>query len=155
TRITLVPEPTLNLITAFMIELATVWVAVYVFAGLTDKKVTLGLDPKASVGIAYASAVLLIPPPTLSRSYEFVFTAVSTGFVGLTVLPSSNGRSRKAGETSYLGSLVTYARPEYHRRWIAGLTTDDVFSAVVTGVSAVTLAVVGYGVSYVVITLVL
>lgn len=81
-RITLVGDPTLHLLGAFFIELAAIWLGVFALSRLRGSTIRSHIRPRAAVGGAYAIAVLLIPAPTLSTSYQFVFSVTAVGFVG-------------------------------------------------------------------------
>ena len=80
-RITLHPDPTLNLLGAFAIELAVIWVAVVVAFSLTDRRVRTHVDRRAVLGLAYGGVALTLPAPTLETSYHFVFTVLAFGIV--------------------------------------------------------------------------
>lgn len=80
-RVVLVSEPVLNLIVIFGIELLIIWVAVTVYGDIIDRSVVEALDTRVLFGGVYAVAVLLMPPPSLSMSYHFVFGVVCLGFV--------------------------------------------------------------------------
>ncbi|MFB6183448.1 MAG: metal-dependent hydrolase [Haloarculaceae archaeon] len=86
-RIVLNPNPTLHLLDAFWIELATIWLAFGVFLWLTGRQLRPHVDARATVGVAYAAAALLIPAPTLETSYQFVFSVLAVGAVGVTPDP--------------------------------------------------------------------
>lgn len=122
-RIVLHPEPTLNLLAAFGVELATVWAAAAVFLRLTDRSLREATGVRAAVGVGYAGGVLLVPAPTLDLSYPFVFTVLAVGALGL--LPTPRRRSRP----------IELDRP-------------DAVAAAVTGLSAITVAWVAYAVAY-------
>jgi hypothetical protein len=112
-------DPTLDLLGAFGVELAAVWLGVAVAARLAGTTVRANVSPRAAVGAGYALAALAIPAPTLSVSYHFVFSVVAVGFVG--------------------------AVPERVR---GGPELPDRETAAVTGLVAVTLAVLAYALAY-------
>lgn len=127
-RVSLHADPTLHLLGAFGLELATVWAAAFVALWLTGRPMRAALDPRAALGVGYAASLLVIPAPTLDLSYPFVFTVLAVGAVGATPRlrrPLATPRSSRA----------TLELPE---RW----------SAAVTGLAAVTLAWVAYSVVY-------
>lgn len=74
-------DPTLHLLGAFGLELATVWFAGLVYLHLTGTGVAATVDRRAALGVLYAPVAFLLPPPTLSVSYHFVFTILGVGFV--------------------------------------------------------------------------
>jgi hypothetical protein len=80
-RIALHGDPTLHLLGAFAVELAVIWLAIYVAFSLTDRTVRKYVDRRAVLGLAYGGAVLLLPAPTLETSYHFVFTVLAFGIV--------------------------------------------------------------------------
>jgi len=127
-RVTLHPDPTLHLLGAFAVELATIWLAAYAVFALTDRRVRDHLSPRAGLGAGYAMAALAIPAPTLSTSYPFVFSILplaSVGVVGATRRP--DGRFR-----------LDRFRP----------ALSDWPTALATGLAAVTLAAAGYTIAY-------
>ncbi|WP_332899535.1 metal-dependent hydrolase [Haladaptatus sp. CMSO5] len=119
-RITLYPDPTMHLIGAFLIELATIWLALVVYLSLDGRSLDSYLNRRATLGGGYAAAAVLLPAPTLDTSYHFVFSVLALGAVGV--------------------------RPRRPTNW--ALTEARVLDAVVTGLAAITLAVIGYGVVY-------
>ena len=80
-RIALHPDPTLNLLGAFAVELAVIWAAVAVAFSLTDRSVRGHVDRRAVLGLAYGGAALALPAPTLETSYHFVFSVLAFGIV--------------------------------------------------------------------------
>lgn len=80
-RIALHPDPTLNLLGAFGIELAVIWAAVVVAFSLTDRSVRKHVDRRAALGVAYGGVAIALPAPTLETSYHFVFTVLAFGVV--------------------------------------------------------------------------
>jgi membrane-bound metal-dependent hydrolase YbcI (DUF457 family) len=127
-RVTLHPDPTLQLLGAFAVELATIWLAAFVLFGLTGRRFRDHLSPRAGVGAGYAGAALLIPAPTLSASYPFVFSILPLASVG--VVGAARGRDGR--------SAFRRLRP----------TVSDWPTALATGLAAVTLAATGYTLAY-------
>lgn len=124
-RIALAADPTLHLLAAFGVELATVWAAVAVVCLATGLRPTAAVGTRATLGAGYAASVLLIPAPTLDLSYPFVFSVLGVGLLG--VLP----RVR----------LVRSRRPT--------VEPPDWLTAALTGLSAITVAWLAYAVAYV------
>jgi hypothetical protein len=122
-RVTLHPDPTLHLLGAFGVELAAIWVGVAVAMLIAGVRPTV--SPRASLGLGYAASVFVVPAPTLERSYPFVFTILAVGAVGL--FP----RLRRTDSLTSPG----FRRP-------------DAVAALVTGLAAVTLAWLTYGLVY-------
>jgi len=133
-RIALHPDPTLHLLGAFAVELATIWLAVVVAVRLTGGTVGSYADRSATLGAAYGVAPLLLVPPTLDVSYHFVFSILAVGLAcgavawARSVLASGGGLRRPVP-----------SRPEVVR---AGL------SYAVIGLSGVTVALFGYAAVY-------
>jgi membrane-bound metal-dependent hydrolase YbcI (DUF457 family) len=121
-RIALSADPTLHLLAAFALELGTVWLAVAVYARLTGRSLVPLVNPRAAIGVGYAATALLIPAPTLDLSYPFVFSVLAVGLVG--------------------------AVPRVRLRRESPLELPDRLSAVVTALSAVTLAGLAYAATY-------
>ena len=126
-RVALAADPTLHLLAAFGIELATVWAAVAVAGLATGLRPTTAVGPRATLGAGYAASVLLIPAPTLDLSYPFVFSVLGVGLLG--VLP----RVR----------LVRSRGPT--------VEPPDWLTAALTGLSAITVAWLAYTAAYVVV----
>ena len=120
--VTLHPDPTLHLLAAFGIELATVWAALLVWTSLREGRRLPRVDARAATGAAYAASAFVIPAPTLDVSYPFVFSVLAVGLVG--VAPRVRFRAR------------TLSRPGPER-------------AVYTGLTAVTVAALAYAAAYV------
>ncbi|MDS0258855.1 metal-dependent hydrolase [Haloarcula sp. S1CR25-12] len=90
-RVALHPDPTGQLLAAFAVELGAIWLAVWTYAHLTDRRLTDLVSPRASLGAGYAAAALLLPAPTMERSAHFVFSVLAIGVVGAPVRPFSSG----------------------------------------------------------------
>jgi membrane-bound metal-dependent hydrolase YbcI (DUF457 family) len=107
-RVLLSGDPTLHLLGAFGLEVATVWLAVAVYARLRDRSLRGYLHPRAALGAGYAGAVALVPPPTLAVSYQFVFGALALGaVVTLAGLPAVDLRSVRSRESLFVTGLAT------------------------------------------------
>lgn len=113
-RLVLHADPTLGLLAAFWVELGVVWLAALVYLDLRGLRLRDGVDWRATLGVAYAGAVLAIPAPSIDAAGPFVVSVLAVGFVG--TMP----RLR--------------ARP----------TLPDRETAVLTGLTAVSLASVAY-----------
>jgi membrane-bound metal-dependent hydrolase YbcI (DUF457 family) len=161
-RVTLSADPTLHLLSAFGLELTTVWAALVVWARLHGVSLRGAASPWAGVGTGYAAVVFLLPPPTLSVSYHFVFSVLAVGAVGLVPVVSRRGLFRRTGPAGVAPGNTTDTTPvdtASGRADDAGTRPDGGLSAgatsrrttlrpVVTGLSAVTLAWVAYGLVY-------
>jgi len=124
-RVTVLADPTLNLLAIFAIELATLWLAGYVYLHVTGRDLLKHVDARAAVGVAYALAVVAMPAPTLQVSYHFVFTILALAIVGVAphFLPG---------------------RPLLSAEWHETITWG------MTGLAAVTVAALAYTLTYVV-----
>jgi membrane-bound metal-dependent hydrolase YbcI (DUF457 family) len=121
-RVSLAGDPTLHLLAAFAVELLTIWFAVAVYLDYSDLRLRETVLPRVAIAAGYAASVFLIPPPTLDLSYPFVLSVVACGAVG--AVP----RVRLVGD----------------RR----VTVPDRRTALVTALSAVTVAWAAYAVAY-------
>ena len=103
-RIALHPDPTVNLLSVFGLELAAIWLAVGAAAahGLVDLRESL--DPRGAVGAGYALAVFVLPPPTLDVSYHFVFSVLAVGTVG--IVPVSRPLDHREYSTAVVTALA-------------------------------------------------
>ncbi|MBX0285204.1 metal-dependent hydrolase [Haloarcula salinisoli] len=86
-RVALHPDPTGQLLAAFAVELAAIWLAVLAYARLTDRELPSLVSPRASLGAGYAVTALLLPAPTMEQSAHFVFSVLAVGVVGAPVRP--------------------------------------------------------------------
>jgi hypothetical protein len=77
------PDPTLHLLGAFFIELATIWLALFALANLRGWQLLPRARPRAALGVGYAAAVFAIPAPTLQLSWPFVFSVLGVAVVGI------------------------------------------------------------------------
>ncbi|MFB6194811.1 MAG: metal-dependent hydrolase [Haloplanus sp.] len=127
-RVALAADPTLHLLAAFGVELATIWAAVTVVCLAAGLRPTAAVGRRATLGAGYAASVALIPAPTLDLSYPFVFSVLGVGLVG--VLPRVRLIGRVDGPT---------------------VEPPDWLTAILTGLSAITVAWLAYTLTYVVI----
>lgn len=93
-RVALHPDPTLNLLAIFGLELLCLWAAVVVATDLTGRSIQATIDWRATAGAVYGVAALLMPAPTLDVSYHFVFSVVAIGSVGVAPLGFTLTRDR-------------------------------------------------------------
>lgn len=80
-RVVLHPDPTMHLLAAFGFELVTIWAAGFVYLHVTDRRLGDHVSPHATLGVAFAAAVVFLPPPSLDSPYRFVFGALGVGMV--------------------------------------------------------------------------
>lgn len=93
-RVVLHPDPTLNLLAIFGLELLCLWAAVVVATDLTGRSIRTTIDWRATAGAGYGVAALVMPAPTLDVSYHFVFSVVAIGSVGVAPLGFDLTRDR-------------------------------------------------------------
>jgi membrane-bound metal-dependent hydrolase YbcI (DUF457 family) len=128
-RVALAADPTLHLLAAFAVELLAVWLAALVLVGGSGRERLRHLRglvrPRVAVAAVYATTVFVIPPPTLDYSFPFVFSVVAVGAVGAIPRVHVGGRRR--------------------------VTVPDRLSAILTALSAVSVAWAAYVVAYVVV----
>jgi hypothetical protein len=127
------PDPTLHLLGAFAIELATVWLALAVVCRVTDRSIRASVDRRAAVGAAYGLAALATTPPTLEVSYHFVFSILGAGLL--------------------CGVVRDGSRPSIPRSSDRGLpSSDGVLEVGLTALAAVTVALAAYAAVYLFVT---
>ena len=106
-RVTLAGDPTLHLLGAFAVELAAIWLAVVVFvdcAGVSGRLRDF-VRPRVAVATVYATAVFVLPPPTLDYSFPFVFSVIAVGAVG--AIPRVQVGTRRVTVPGRLSVVVT------------------------------------------------
>lgn len=121
--IMLAPDPTVNLLALFGIEVALAWVALAVVASTHHERLLDLVQARAWFGVAYAVAVLVVPPPTLDLAYQFAVGIIATGAV--------------LGTTPVLAEGIPRARPATHRLRLAA-----------TALAATTLGLAAYLLAY-------
>lgn len=82
-RIALLPDPTLNLLAVFGLELAAVWLGLLVAARLLDLSLRRYVEPHAALGVGYGAAALVLPAPSLEVAAPFALSVVAVGGVGI------------------------------------------------------------------------
>ena len=125
-----------HLLAAFGLELLTVWAAAIVYLHATDRRVADHVSLHAAWGLAFAGAVLFVPAPSLDAPYRFVAAALGVGMVsgaGVGVDP----RHVRAGR---IGAGRRADRPRL-----------PALDAGMTGLLAVSTALVAYGTVYLVV----
>lgn len=121
-RVALTADPTLNLLIAFGVELGAIWLGAFALARLRGMRLRTHLKPRATLGAAYATAVLFLPAPTIDGSYHFVFSVVAVGMVGavpfrrrlpggLTALTTGLAGITVAGVAYTIAYLTMHAAP--------------------------------------------
>ncbi|ADJ14545.1 metal-dependent hydrolase [Halalkalicoccus jeotgali] len=125
-RVLLSPDPTLHLLGAFGLELATIWLAALVYCRLTERSLRGHVHWRAALGVAYVGGALAVPAPTVDSAYRFVFGVLAIGVVGPAPL----------------------ARRIYPATRIAQWRPDGVATPLLTGLAAITLAGLSFAVGY-------
>ncbi|MGQ4555502.1 metal-dependent hydrolase [Halobellus sp. GM3] len=140
-RVVLHPDPTIHLLGAFALELATVWLAALAVVRVTDRSPGPLFDRTATLGAAYSVVPLVLVPPTLDVSYHFVFSILAVGAV--------------CGAASWYRSASPLAAFRTRPAWGA-LSTERLrpavgsgFPYVATGLEGITVALIGYALVYV------
>ena len=123
-KIAVAPDPTVNLLALFGLELALAWAATWTVASHRDWSIAGAVEPQAVLAGGFAAAALVIQPPTLQVAYHFALGTLATGVV-LGVVPGVV-RGRASATPSRLG----------HR------------TGAVTGLAAVSLAAFAYLLAY-------
>jgi len=112
-RLVFHPDPTGHLLVAFVVELATVWLAAWTAARLRGVSLSDLIAPRAAVGAGYAVAVVFLPAPTLSQSSQFVFSVLAMATVGAPMRPFSRGfdpaGTAATGLAAVTAAVVAYA----------------------------------------------
>ncbi|ELZ01359.1 metal-dependent hydrolase [Natrialba asiatica] len=132
-RVVLHSDPTLHLLAAFAIELGAIWLAAITFCRLTDRSAFAAIDPRAGLAAGYGLAAVVTTPPTLDVSYHFVFSILSVGLLsGIT-----------------LGSPISVARHPRLQPALPSLPrTESLLATALTGLTAITSALLAYLVVY-------
>jgi hypothetical protein len=138
-RVPLHPDPTLHLLGALFAELGTAWLAAVVLlwyrggAPVPSVRAVAGrlrrtVDERAGLALGYAGVVAVLPAPTLDVSYHFVLPLVGVGLAvtGLAMAGESRPRTATAPDDRRVG----------------------LERAVLSGLTAVTLAAAAYTVGY-------
>ncbi|MFB6170749.1 MAG: metal-dependent hydrolase [Haloarculaceae archaeon] len=144
-RVTLSPDPTLHLLGAMGIELATFWLALLVFLHVANRgRVRDHVNARAALGLGYAAVAFVVPAPTLEVSYQFVFSVLGLGVVSATPLPRRLARAELSlpapARTVTRRRLLRVPRPRF---------AVDPLRTAVTALTAATLAALTYAAVYV------
>lgn len=85
-RVVLNADPVLNLLSVFLLEIFLLLAAVLVTVEISDEELFSLASPLALLGLLYMPFYYVIPEPTLSVSYHFVFSSVGLAIAGTIVL---------------------------------------------------------------------
>jgi len=136
-RVSLAADPTLDLLGVLFVELAAVWAGLAVFAWVAADRVDRAgrlrdaFDGRAGVGAAYAPAAVILPRPTI----------VDAHVLGATIVPFAATVGAWAGYASFRRAGAADPHPRF----------GPVYTGVVVGVAALTLAAVAYTAAYAII----
>lgn len=130
-RVMLSADPTIHLLGAFAIELAAVALAIAVLARQMEFRPQNLVDRRALLGALYGPAAVVMVPPTIDVSYQFVFSILVVGAV------IGSARGPQQGQYS---PRVLAARLAGHPE--AALRTT------LTMLTGIAVALVSYGVVY-------
>lgn len=108
-RVTMLADPTLNLLAVFGLELATIWLGLFVAARLVGWSLVDAVDRRAAAGALYGAAAFVLPPPTLETSYHFVFSVLAMGSIGVISLATRVDRRQLARAAVTALTAVTLA----------------------------------------------
>lgn len=149
-RVVLHPDPTIHLLAAFAIELATVWLAVFAVVRVTDGSFGAFYDRSAALGAAYSVVPLVLVPPTLEVSYHFVFSILAVGAVCTAVSWARSGplSTRRRG---LFESSLPLGRPRFGVSEVPRVDGENVrsgFPFLAIGLVGVTIALVSYAIVY-------
>lgn len=72
-------DPTLHLLATFLLELATMWAAVTVYASVNGWSLLPAIKPRAALGVGYAAGIFVIPVPSLEVPTPFVLSVLGVG----------------------------------------------------------------------------
>ncbi|MFB6232773.1 MAG: metal-dependent hydrolase [Haloarculaceae archaeon] len=122
--VTLHPDPTVHLLGAFFLELATVWAALAVLTHLRGRRLRHHVSPRAALGLAYVGAVFVIPAPTVEVASPFVFTVLAVGLLGVPLQSprSRDGRIVDRHAITTALAAVTLAAFAYAGAYVIGLS---------------------------------
>jgi membrane-bound metal-dependent hydrolase YbcI (DUF457 family) len=159
TRLALAADPTLHLLGAFALEIVAAWAALTVGLALYGQSPRSWVRPVAAGGLLYGPAGLVLTPPTLAASYQFVFSVLAVGLAvaGITwastrparpVAARTDGGRELAAAGNGSESSIEPERTATHPLRARGerllASPEPVVTAVVTGTAAVTLAWLAY-----------
>jgi len=130
-RVVLSSDPTLHLLGAFGLELATVALALAVLGRQYGYSPHRLVDRRAALGVLYGAGAVVMVPPTIEVSYHFVFSILAVGAVC--------GSTRSIRWERYTPENVA------HR--LAG-DGETALATAATAVAGVAVALVSYGVVY-------
>jgi len=121
-RVTLTADPTLQVLGAFGVELAAVWLGVLGALAVADRRLGEFVDHRAVAGAGYALAALAVPAPTLDASYQFVFSVLAVGTVGAAPKPTAPRTLPSLPAAALTGlAAVTVAGVAYTAAYLAGV----------------------------------
>lgn len=139
-RVLLHGDPTVHLLGAFAVELAAVWLAALAVVRISGPSWRELVDRRAAVGVAYGTAAVVLTPPTLAVSYQFVFSIVPVGVV-------CGGLSARSIDLGLSGRNWTPFRPPFTRPERGDLGRSAL-RVVLTALAGITVALASYAAVY-------
>lgn len=130
-RVLLSGDPTLHLLGAFALELSVVALAVVVVARQTGYQPHRLVDRRALLGVVYGVSAVFMTPPTIHLSYRFVGSILTVG--------------------GFCGVAHPSVRGWYPFRTVVDRlvgTTERALRTVLTTLAGIAIALVSYGVVY-------
>lgn len=118
-RVTLLADPTLNLLAIFGLELFAIWIGVAIAARLLGWSLLGAVDRPAAGGVLYGAAAFVLVPPTLETSYQFVLSVLAFGSLGAVSLRRRFERRRMARAAVTGLAAVTLAGAAYTSVYLA------------------------------------
>jgi len=150
TRVLFSTDRTLHMLGTFALAVIAAWAAIVVVLVLYDRRVRSFVRPAALVGLGYGLVALVLTPPTLTVSYHFVFSVLALGLAvcavtwvrssGLVRSSPADPRADGGQDNDWTWVRSALAAPS---------DTERAATALVTGVTAVSLAWLAYLVVYV------
>lgn len=120
-------DPTLHLLGVFGLELGLAWLAAATYLELSGESPRRFVDRRAMLAVGYGFTALVLHPPTLESSYQFVFSIIAVGLVlGIPEVGIPTGRRLRS---------VVRSR---------SMNPDRTLSVALTGIAAVTVGWIAY-----------
>ncbi|WP_256301175.1 metal-dependent hydrolase [Haloarchaeobius salinus] len=109
-KLAVAADPTVNLVSLFLIEVLLAWFALWTICHVHDRRVAEFVSPLAALGVLFAATVPYIEPPTLQYAYRFAGGVILLGLaVGLLLrqltVRSSRWEQRMTGLSTALATV--------------------------------------------------
>ncbi|MDY6768899.1 MAG: metal-dependent hydrolase [Candidatus Nanohaloarchaea archaeon] len=107
-RIVLWPEPTVNLVAVFLLEIGLILTGVLTYLYLTGRPPTRFIHPAAGIGVLFVAVAPVLRPPTVTVSYQFVYAILAVGLLAGAVSAGLWDASQETGRKEQLfAALLT------------------------------------------------